>query len=72
MSAVILKGNADLVPFHHPIVLSDGRVPCDICHQPTDVTLAELHAHQWGRAVCARCHDDLSQTWSLWLGGWNE
>ena len=27
----ILKGNVDLVAFVHPIVLPDGRVPCDVC-----------------------------------------
>lgn len=57
----ILKANADLVPaMHalpgsHPIVLSDGRVPCDICDAAISTSEAERHFRVWMQHICAHC-----------------
>lgn len=57
----ILKGNADLVPAmhallgRHPIILSDGRVPCDICDAAITTTEAERHFDAWMQHICDHC-----------------
>ncbi len=64
----ILKGNADLVPFVHTIVLPDGRVPCDVRDAAIAKDTAERNAAVWDRGVCDRCADalaDANPDWSL-------
>lgn len=57
----ILKGNADLVPaqsalyIRHPIVLPDGRVPCDVCAAAITIAEAERHVDAWMQHVCDHC-----------------
>lgn len=57
----ILKGNADLVPAlsalygRHPIVLPDGRVPCDICDAAITTAEAERHYPAWMQHICNTC-----------------
>ena len=70
MSALqILKGNADLVPYFHPIVLPDGRVPCDACDAAIIKEVAERNADVWGRGVCDHCADQLLEVNPEWPGG---
>jgi hypothetical protein len=60
MSA-ILKHNADLVPaqsaryLRHPIVLPDGRVPCDMCDAAISIEEAERHFPAWMQHICNVC-----------------
>jgi len=62
----VLKGNADLVPSmhallgRHPIVLPDGRVPCDICDAAITTTEAERHFDQWMQHICDHCAGELA------------
>ena len=57
----IQKGNADLVPCthalygRHPIVLSDGRVPCDVCDAAITIEEAERHVDAWMQHICNQC-----------------
>ena len=62
----ILKGNVDLVPYFHPSVLPDGRVPCDVCDAAIIKDVAERNAAVWDRGVCDRCADDLAQANPDW------
>ena len=62
----ILKGNVDLVPYFHAIVLPDGRVPCDVCDAAIIKDVAERNAAVWDRGVCDRCADDLAQANPDW------
>lgn len=55
----IIKGNADLVPFVHPIVLPDGRVPCDTCDAAISKAEAEANAAVWDRGLCNHCAAEL-------------
>ncbi len=52
---MILKGNADLVPWLPQRVLADGRVPCEACDTPTFRSVAERHAAVWHRGLCDAC-----------------
>ena len=68
MSALrIQKGNADLLPHLHPIVLPDGRVPCDVCDAAIATDMAERNAAMWERGVCDRCAEELQQANPEWL-----
>ena len=61
----ILKGNRDLMPARHaflagrkgvhPIVLADGRVPCDICAAAITTAEAESHFDAWSQHLCNAC-----------------
>lgn len=57
----ILKRNADLVPAQnalygrHPIVLSDGCVPCDICDAAITTAEAEANFEPWLQHICNHC-----------------
>ena len=62
----ILKGNTDLVPYVHPIVLPDGRVPCDVCDAAIFKTEAESNAAVWDRGVCNRCAGELLEANPEW------
>ncbi|MBN8263068.1 MAG: hypothetical protein J0M21_00255 [Xanthomonadales bacterium] len=62
----ILKGNADLVPYFHPIVLPDGRVPCDACGAAIIKDVAERNAEVWDRGVCDHCADALLEANPDW------
>ena len=65
----ILKGNADLAPYFHPIVLPDGRVPCDVCDAAIVKDVAERNAAVWDRGVCDRCADELLEANPEWPRG---
>ena len=65
----ILKGNADLVPYFHPSVLPDGRVPCDVCDAAIVKDVAERNAAVWDRGVCDRCADELLEANPEWSRG---
>ena len=65
----ILKGNADLVPYFHPIVLPDGRVPCDVCDAAIIKDVAERNAAVWDRGVCDHCADQLLEANPEWPRG---
>lgn len=65
----IRKGNADLVPYFHPIVLSDGRVPCDVCDAAIVKGVAEQNAATWTRAVCDHCAEALAAANPEWSAG---
>ena len=65
----ILKGNADLMPYDHPIVLPDGRVPCDVCDAAIVKDVAERNAAVWDRGVCDRCADELLEANPEWSRG---
>lgn len=65
----ILKGNSDLVPYDHPIVLPDGRVPCDVCDAAIVKDVAERNAAVWDRGVCDRCADQLLEANPEWSRG---
>lgn len=64
----ILKGNADLVPSTsplysgHPIVLPDGRVPCDLCDAAITLEEAERHFEAWMQHICDHCAGDYART----------
>lgn len=66
MSA-IQKRNADLVPaqsalYHrHPIVLPDGRVPCDVCDAAISTEEAERHFDAWMQHVCNGCAGEFAE-----------
>lgn len=62
----ILKGNADLVAFVHPIVLQDGRVPCDVCDAAIFKAQAERNAEVWDRGVCDHCAGELLKANPEW------
>ena len=62
----ILKGNADLVAFVHPIVLPDGRVPCDVCDAAIFKAQAERNAEVWDRGVCDHCAGELLEANPEW------
>lgn len=62
----ILKGNADLEPYFHPIVLPDGRVPCDVCDAAIAKTEAERNAAVWDRGVCDHCAAELLEANPEW------
>ena len=63
----ILKGNADLAPYFHPIVLPDGRVPCDVCDAAIIKDVAERNAAVWTRGVCDPCADALASANPDWV-----
>ena len=65
----ILKGNVDLVPYFHPIVLPDGSVPCDVCDAAIVKDVAERNAATWTRAVCDHCAEALAAANPEWSGG---
>ena len=65
----ILKGNADLVAFVHPIVLPDGRVPCDVCDAAISKAQAEASAAVWDRGVCDHCAGELLEANPDWPVG---
>ena len=64
----ILKGNADLVVFVHPIVLPDGRVPCDVCDAAIAKAEAERNGAVWDRGVCDHCAGELLDANPGWPG----
>lgn len=65
----ILKGNEDLLPYIHPIVLADGRVPCDVCDAAISKEEAERNAATWERGVCDRCAQDIADANPGWPSG---
>ena len=65
----ILKGNSDLVPYFHPIVLPDGRVPCDVCDAAITKDQAEANATVWDRGVCDHCAGELLEANPDWPRG---
>ena len=63
----ILKGNADLVPHHHAIVLPDSCVPCDACGAAIAKLEAERNAEIWQRGVCDLCAEALAEANPEWI-----
>lgn len=45
----------------HPIVMADGRVPCDRCDACIEKSEAERNHGTWQEMICDQCASDLAE-----------